>query len=44
MDLRVRLTRLGGEDEISVSPQGEFLRGDSVIYEPHSFSVNVTAR
>ncbi len=44
VDLRVRLTRLGGEDEISFSPQGEFLRGDSVIYEPHSFSVNVTAR
>jgi len=44
VDLRVRLVRLGGEDEIGFTPQGAFLRGDSVIYEPHSFSVEVTAR
>lgn len=44
VDLSVRLTRLGAEDEISFTPQGEFLRGDSVIYEPHSFTVGITAR
>lgn len=44
VNLSVRLTRLGAEDEIGFNPQGEFLRGDSEIYEPHSFSVSVTAR
>ncbi|MES3008622.1 MAG: efflux RND transporter periplasmic adaptor subunit [Pseudomonadota bacterium] len=44
VDLQVRLTRLGAEDNITFTPQGEFLRGDSEIYEPHSFSVSVTAR
>ncbi|MDO9319592.1 MAG: efflux RND transporter periplasmic adaptor subunit [Gammaproteobacteria bacterium] len=44
VDLSVRLTRLGAEDEIGFTPQGEFLRGDSVIYEPHSFTVGITAR
>ncbi len=44
VDLRVTLTRLGGvTDNISFNPQGDFLRGDSVIYEPHSFVVNITA-
>ncbi|MDO8271937.1 MAG: efflux RND transporter periplasmic adaptor subunit [Gammaproteobacteria bacterium] len=44
VDLSVRLTRLGAEDEIGFTPQGEFLRGDSVIHEPHSFTVGITAR
>ncbi len=44
VDLRVTLTRLGGvTDNIGFNPQGDFLRGDSVIYEPHSFIVNITA-
>lgn len=43
--LEVTLTRLGGvEDRIAFEPQGDFLRGDTVVYEPHSFIVSVTAR
>lgn len=43
-DLHVTLTRLGGvKDEIDFAPQGDFLRGDTVIYEPHSFAVTVEA-
>ena len=43
-DLEVRLTRLGNRvDEIGFRPQGNFLRGDTVIYEPHSFTVSIDA-
>ncbi|UUA71657.1 efflux RND transporter periplasmic adaptor subunit [Cellvibrio sp. QJXJ] len=42
--LQVRLTRLGNKiDTINFAPQGDALRGDSVIYEPHSFIVTVEA-
>ena len=42
--LSVRLTRLGGGvDQIAFSPQGDFLRGNTVIYEPHSFEVSIEA-
>lgn len=42
--LKVVLTRLGDiQDNIRFSPQGNFLRGDMEIYEPHSFTVTVTA-
>jgi len=42
--LQVKLVRLGGGiDEISFSPQGKFLRGDTVVYEPHSFEVSIAA-
>jgi cobalt-zinc-cadmium efflux system membrane fusion protein len=42
--LTVSLTRLGDKvDTIRFAPQGEFLRGDSVIYEPHSFIVSIEA-
>lgn len=44
VDLEVTLTRLGAVDEIGFDPQGDFLRGDTVIYEPHSFAVAVEAR
>ncbi len=44
VDLSVRLTRLGAEDQIGFTAQGDFLRGDSVIYEPHSFTVGISAR
>ncbi len=45
VDLEVRLTRLGNVVDIHrFGPQGNFLRGDSVVYEPHSFSVAVDAR
>ena len=44
VNLNVQLTRLGGiVDDIIFAPQGDALRGDRVIYEPHSFSVSVTA-
>ena len=44
VDLEVRLTRLGSRvDEIGFRPQVDFLRGDTVIYEPHSFVVSIDA-
>jgi len=44
VDLKVTLTRLGAEDEIEFDAQGDYLRGDQVVYEPHSFLVTVEAR
>ena len=42
--LNVTLTRLGNEkDEIGFTVQDDFLRGDMVIYEPHSFVVTIEA-
>ena len=44
VDLRVTLTRLGDvTDEIDFAPREDFLRGDTVVYEPHSFVVTVDA-
>ena len=44
VDLRIELTRLGNEiDEIDFRPQDDFLRGTSIVYEPHSFLVSVEA-
>ena len=44
LDVGVTLTRLGDViDEIAFYPQDDFLRGDAVVYEPHSFIVNVDA-
>ncbi|MDH5620529.1 MAG: efflux RND transporter periplasmic adaptor subunit [Gammaproteobacteria bacterium] len=44
VSLKVILTRLGGiTDEIGFAAQDDFLRGDTVIYEPHSFVVNIEA-
>ena len=44
MSLNVTLTRLGGVvDTINFKPQADFLRGDTIIYEPHSFMVTVKA-
>ena len=44
VDLHVTLTRLGNaRDEINFAPQQDFLRGDAVVYEPHSFVVTVDA-
>ena len=45
-DVKVRatLTRLGNvKDEIVFARQDDFLRGDTVIYEPHSFVVTIEA-
>ena len=45
VDLDVTLTRLGDvRDEIAFAPQDDFLRGDTVVYEPHSFVVAIEAR
>lgn len=45
VELQVQLTRLGGVvDDIAFAPQDDFLRGDTVIYEPHSFVVTIDAR
>jgi cobalt-zinc-cadmium efflux system membrane fusion protein len=42
--VRVELERLDGEtNRFEFQPEGEFLRGDGVVTEPHSFSVVVTA-
>lgn len=44
VDLTVVLTRLGDvQDNIRFNPEGDYLRGDTVIYEPHSFFVAVIA-
>ena len=44
VDLEVRLTRLGNRvDEIDFHQQNDYLRGDTVIYEPHSFVVSIDA-
>jgi hypothetical protein len=40
----VDLTRLDGEvNTFAFAPDGDFLRGNGVVHEPHSFSVNVQA-
>ena len=44
VDLNITLTRLGARDEISFTPQGDYLRSNSVVYEPHSFTVSVVAQ
>ena len=42
--LEVKLTRLGGrEDNFRFTSQADFLRGQGVVEEPHSFDVSVTA-
>ncbi len=42
--LQITLTRLGDlKDEIGFVQQDDFLRGDTVIYEPHSFVVSIEA-
>jgi cobalt-zinc-cadmium efflux system membrane fusion protein len=43
--LAVELARLGGAvDRIEFALQNDFLRGTSVVHEPHSFDVTVVAR
>lgn len=42
--LEVQLTRLGGEvNSFAFKPEQDFLRGQGVVEEPHSFDVKVTA-
>jgi len=40
----IKLSRLDGQvDTFNFQPQGDYLRGDGVVTEPHSFDVNVEA-
>ena len=42
--LDIELKRLGDKiDRIQFTSQQDYLRGDTVVYEPHSFEVSVTA-
>ena len=43
VDLTVTLTRLGSVDTIGFERQGDYLRGDQVVSEPHSFFVAIDA-
>jgi len=44
INLTVTLTRLGNKiDTIRFTPENGYLRGDSLIYEPHSFVVSIEA-
>lgn len=44
VSMQVELGRLGGvKDTIQFTPQGDYLRGDREVTEPHSFDVRVTA-
>src|SRR5262245_25319674 len=45
VSLTVELARLGGAvDRIDFTPQGDYLRGNEVVHEPHSFDVSIVAR
>ena len=45
IDLSIELGRLGPRvDRFAFSAQADYLRGDGVVLEPHSFDVRVTAR
>ena len=44
LEVEISLDRLGGkQDKIRFAKQDDFLRGDTVVYEPHSFVVNIEA-
>jgi len=43
--LQIELARLGGRtDLITFTPEAEYLRGNEVVEEPHSFDVNVSGQ
>lgn len=45
VDLSVELTRLGNKvDRFTFAPHGDYLRGNDVVHEPHSFIVKVSAK
>ncbi len=45
VEVNVKLTRLGGVvDDIHFYSENNYLRGDMVVYEPHSFQVALTAK
>ena len=44
VQMTVELHRLGNKiDRIAFAPHGDYLRGDSTVHEPHSFTVDITA-
>jgi len=43
VNLDVTLTRLGSEDAITFHPEGDFLRSNTGVHEPHSFTVAIEA-
>jgi len=44
VSLSISLKRLGDKiDQIKFIPQYDYLRGDAIIYEPHSFAVKINA-
>lgn len=44
VDLKIELGRLGGKvDQFVFKAEGDYLAGDGVVYEPHSFDVTVKA-
>lgn len=43
VELEVELTRLDTADRIGFHPQGDLLRSDATVHEPHSFSVRLEA-
>ena len=44
VELRVELHRLGGRvDSIAFRPEADYLRGEAVVEEPHSFDVTLVA-
>lgn len=42
--LTITLERLGATQTIRFTPKDDYLRGDQVVYEPHSFTVKLAAR
>lgn len=45
VDLTVELKRLDGEKNVfTFAPAGDYLRGNGVVHEPHSFDVRVSLR
>jgi cobalt-zinc-cadmium efflux system membrane fusion protein len=45
IDATIVLSRLGGKvDEFTFAPEGDYLRGNGIVHEPHSFDVKITAR
>lgn len=44
VEISIAVTRLGGQvDQFSFAPEQEYLKGDAVVAEPHSFDVAVRA-
>lgn len=44
VEINIAVTRLGGQvDQFSFAPEQDYLKGDAVVAEPHSFDVTVRA-